>query len=171
MNIVYYSFLFIICLSFIQPQTTEPLLDLIPSTTTTITTTTTTIINSDNNPISKTSHVTILGILTTDEHINVLHKTTNYSNTNLSMSSQSVLIDSNPLVTMANLCAIGNTSYARMIITGKLDNDEEDDLILTAISYVAEFYRIPLITIASRENIFSDNVNLIIKEKDFDVNF
>jgi len=58
-----------------------------------------------------------------------------------------------------------------MIITGKLDNDEEDDLILTAISYVAEFYRIPLITIASRENIFSDNVNLIIKEKDFDVNF
>jgi len=63
---------------------------------------------------------------------------------------------------MSDLCDIGNISNAKIIIAGRpIDNENDNDLALTAISYVSDFYHIPVLTIASRENIFSDTVNII----------
>ena len=146
MTLLWYSFIFIIYCPFIKLQVTDPAFDLINQSTD--------IIEYDHIP-----QVTVLGILTNDEHIQILNQTSIYSNKDLSISSQSFLIDSNPLLTMSELCRIGNLSHAKIIITGQPPNDgNENDLTLSAIAYVSDFYHIPLITIASRENIFSDSV-------------
>ena len=106
-------------------------------------------------------HVTILGALTSSEHIDILNQQTNRSysispTTELYLSSQSFLLDTNPLLIAIKLCELGNISQAKAIIAGRgLDGN---DLTLTAISYVSDFYHIPILTIAARENLFSDKV-------------
>ena len=105
--------------------------------------------------------ITILGALSTDEHIRILTDQTNRihsvsSSQEIVLSSQSFLLDSNPLMIAMKLCDIGNASHAKAIIAGRgLDGS---DLTLTAISYVSDFYHVPVLTIASRENLFSDKV-------------
>jgi hypothetical protein len=106
-------------------------------------------------------HVTILGALTTAEQIKMLNEHTNQlyratTNQEIYFASQSFILDSNPLLIAIKLCEIGNISHAKSIIVGRgLDGN---DLTLTAISYVSDFYHIPVLTIASRENLFSDKV-------------
>ncbi|CAF0819485.1 unnamed protein product [Rotaria sordida] len=111
-----------------------------------------------DNSTRKLPHVTILGALINNEHIKILQNTSIDSNKDLNISSQSFILNSNPLLTMLDLCEIGNTSNAKIIIAGHMidDNNDDDDLTLNAISYVSNFYHIPLITITSRENILSD---------------
>jgi len=105
--------------------------------------------------------ITILGALTSNEHIKILNEHTNRlyptsSNQKIYLSSQSFILNSNPLLIALKLCEIGNISHAKAIIAGRgLDGN---DLTLTAMSYVSDFYHIPILTIASRENIFSDKV-------------
>ena len=113
----------------------------------------------DQNLI-KLPHVVILGALSQFEHMQILNNTNIYSNNLLSMSSQSFLLNSNPLLTMIELCELGHSSHAKVIIAGQPSNDT-GHLTLTATAYVSDFYQIPMITIATRENIFSDNVNRI----------
>jgi hypothetical protein len=105
---------------------------------------------------AKHPHVTILGALTNEKHIKILNNTPIYSNKDIRISSESFILDSNPLLTTIKLCEIGNLSHAKIIIAG---HTTDDDLTLTAISYVSDFYHVPLLTIGSRENIFSDEVN------------
>ena len=113
-------------------------------------------------------HITILGALTSNEHIKILTENTNQlytgsSDEEILLASSSFILDSNPLLIAMKLCEIGTLSNAKSIITGRgLDGD---DLTLTAVSYVSDFYHIPVITIASRENLFSDKVNIIQQEK------
>jgi hypothetical protein len=107
-----------------------------------------------------TPQIIILGALTNAEHIKILNNASIYSTTDLSISSQSFLIDSNPLLTMAELCEIGNLSHAKIILAGQSSDVYDQDLTSTAIAYISDFYHIPLLTIASRENILSDNVKL-----------
>jgi hypothetical protein len=113
-------------------------------------------------------HITILGALTSDAHIKILTERTNQlyptlTNQEIYLSSLSFVLDSNPLLIAMKLCEIGNISHAKAIIAGRgLDGD---DLTLTAISYVSDFYHIPVLTIASRENLFSDKVKDNNKEK------
>lgn len=115
-----------------------------------------------------TRHVTILGALTTFEHVKILNEQTNRSyslstNTNLYLSSQSFLLDTNPLLIAIKLCELGFASHAKSIIAGRgLDGN---DLTLTAISYVSDFYHIPILTVASRENLFSDKVKSKTRKK------
>jgi hypothetical protein len=116
--------------------------------------------SSDTSEFDRTQ-ITILGALTSHEHINILNEQTNRfyslpSNQQLYISSQSFVLDVNPLLIAIKLCEIGNESHAKAIIAGRgLDGN---DLTLTAISYVSDFYHIPILTIASRENLFSDKV-------------
>jgi len=112
--------------------------------------------------------VTILGALTTFEHVKILNDQTNRSyslstNTNLYLSSQSFLLDTNPLLIAIKLCELGFASHAKSIIAGR--GFDGNDLTLTAISYVSDFYHIPILTIASRENLFSDKAlyNYIVR--------
>jgi hypothetical protein len=147
MTLLLYSYILFIYLPFIKLQTSD--IDLIDQSST---------IPEFNNILIKHPHITILGALTTDEHIKILNNTTIYSNKDISISSQSFIINSNPLLTMSDLCDIGNISYAKIIIAGHPIDDDYNDLTLSAISYVSDFYNIPVLTIASRENIFSDNV-------------
>jgi hypothetical protein len=106
-------------------------------------------------------HITILGALTNNEHVQILNKHTNQlypisPTEGIYLSSKSLILDSNPLLIAIKLCEIGNHSHAKAIIAGRgLDGN---DLTLTAISYVSDFYHIPILTIASRENLFSDKV-------------
>lgn len=106
-------------------------------------------------------HITILGALSTHEHIQILNENTNQlhrisSTQEIYVSSKSFLLDLNPLLITMKLCEMGNHSHAKAIIAGRgLDGN---DLTLTAISYVSDFYHIPILTIASRENLFSDKV-------------
>lgn len=116
-------------------------------------------LESDQNLI-KLPHVVILGALTHSKHIEILNDSYTYSSNLLSISSQSFLLNSNPLLTMIELCELGHSSHAKIIIAGQPPN-AIDHLTLTAIGYISDFYQIPVITIASRENIFSDNVNSI----------
>lgn len=107
---------------------------------------------------TESRHVTILGALSNDQHIQILNNTNIYSHKDLNISSQSFIVNSNPLLTMLDICEIGNKSSAKVIISGHSVEDD-DDLTLTAISYIADFYHIPVITITSRQNIFSDKVS------------
>jgi hypothetical protein len=151
MTLLWSSYILLIYLPFIKLQITDIDINSINQSSN---------IDEFNNFIIKTSHITILGALSNNEHIEILNNITIYSNKDISISSQSFIIDSNPLLTMSDLCHVGNISHAKIIIAGRpIDND--NDLALTAISYVSDFYRIPVLTIASRENIFSDNVNII----------
>jgi hypothetical protein len=108
-------------------------------------------------------HITILGALTNTEHIQILNEHTNQlyrvsPTQEIYLSSQSFILDLNPLLIAIKLCEIGNISHAKAIIAGRgLDGN---DLTLTAISYVSDFYHIPVLTIASRENLFSDKVKM-----------
>ena len=119
-------------------------------------------LESDQNLI-KLPRVVILGALTHSKHMEILNDTQSYSSNLLSISSRSFLLNSNPLLTMLELCELGRSSHAKIIIAGQPPN-ESNPLTLTAIAYISDFYRIPLITIASRENIFSDNVQSIENE-------
>jgi len=106
-------------------------------------------------------HITILGALTNAEHIQILNEHTNQlyrvsSTQEIYLSSQSFILDLNPLLIAIKLCEIGNISHAKAIIADQ--GLDESDLTLTAISYVSDFYHIPVLTIASRENLFSDKV-------------
>lgn len=125
------------------------------------------IIDTNTNQLlnNLTPHITILGVLTNVEHIKILNNTSIYSTSDLSISSQSFLIHSNPLLTMSELCEIGNLSHAKIILAGQPLDETDHDLTLTAIAYISDFYHIPVITIASRENILSDNVKLNEKKK------
>ena len=105
--------------------------------------------------------LTILGALTNEQHIEILNSQTNRSlsissDLSLFISSQSFLLQSNPLLIAMKLCEVGLASRAKAIIAGR--GSEENDLTLTAISYVSDFYHVPVLTIASRENLFSDKV-------------
>jgi hypothetical protein len=147
MNFLWYSLIFFLNFSLIKLQTT----DIIPN----LTNKTVDIFEFEN------LYITILGALTNDEHIKILNEHTNRlyptsSNQKIYLSSQSFILNSNPLLIALKLCEIGNISHAKAIIAGRgLDGN---DLTLTAMSYVADFYHIPILTIASRENIFSDKV-------------
>ncbi|CAF3742483.1 unnamed protein product [Rotaria magnacalcarata] len=112
--------------------------------------------------------ITILGALTNYEHVKILNDNTNQMyrtafNQEIYLSSQSFILDSNPLLIAMKLCEIGNVSNAKAIIAGR--GLDENDLTLTAISYVSDFYHIPVLTIASRENLFSDKAfyNFIVR--------
>lgn len=106
-------------------------------------------------------HITILGALSSHEHIQIFNEHTNQlhrisSTQEIYVSSKSFILDINPLLITIKLCEMGNHSHAKAIIAGRgLDGS---DLTLTAISYVSDFYQIPILTIASRENLFSDKV-------------
>lgn len=113
-------------------------------------------LESDQNLI-KLPHVVVLGALSQSDHMQILNNTNIYSNNLLSMSSQSFLLNTNPLLTMLEFCELGHSSHAKVIIAGQQTNDT-GHLTLTAMAYVSDFYQIPMITIATRENIFSDNV-------------
>ena len=108
--------------------------------------------------------ISILGALTSDAHRTILDEQTNRllvtsSKQEINLDSQSFLLDANPLLIAMKLCEMGNQSQAKAIIAGRgLDGN---DLTLTAISYVSDFYQIPVLTIASRENLFSDKVENI----------
>ena len=106
----------------------------------------------------KSYHVTVLGALKNEEHVKILNSTGNYSKQNLHISSRSFILNSNPLLTVLKLCEIGDRLNAKVIIACHTA-DSNNDLILSAISYVSDYYHIPVITIGSRENIFSDKVN------------
>jgi hypothetical protein len=149
MNILWYSYIFFINFPLIKFQEIDT--NTIQSTN---------LLELDNL-IIKSPHVTILGALTNAEHIQILNNTSIYSNEEFSLSSQSFIINSNPLLTMSELCNIGNISHAKIILAGHPADDNDDDLSLSAIAYVSDFYHIPVLTIASRKNIFSDNVNII----------
>lgn len=155
MNFLWYSLIFFLNLSFIKLQTT----DIIQ--------------NNSNGTIDffefDNLYITILGALTNDEHIKILNEHTNRlyrvsSHQEIYFASKSFILDSNPLLIALKLCEIGNISTAKAIIAGRgLDGN---DLTLTAISYVSDFYHIPVLAIAARENLFSDKVRkLIIKMK------
>jgi hypothetical protein len=150
MALLWYSYTFFIYLPFIQLQITD-------LNNNDITNQSSNKLEFDNF-IIKPPHITILGLLATNEHIKILNNTTIYSNKDISVSSQSIIINSNPLLTMKDLCYIGNISHAKIILAG---HSTDNDLTLTAIAYVSDFYHIPVITIASRENVFSDNVNIV----------
>jgi predicted NACHT family NTPase len=105
--------------------------------------------------------ITILGALTNPEHIEILNEHTNQlyrisSGEEIYLSSKSFILDLNPLLIAIKLCELGNHSHAKAIIAGR--GIDGNDLTLTAISYVSDFYHIPVLTIASRENLFSDKV-------------
>ncbi len=101
--------------------------------------------------------ITILGALTNNEHIQILNEHTNQlSREGIYLSSKSFILDLNPLLIAIKLCEFGNHSHAKAIIAGR--GIDGNDLTLTAISYVSDFYHIPVLTIASRENLFSDKV-------------
>ena len=107
-------------------------------------------------------HITILGALTSNEHIQIFNEHTNQlhrisSTHEIYLSSKSFVLDPNPLLIAVKLCEIGNHSHAKAIIAGR--GPDGNDLTLTAISYVSDFYHIPILTIASRENLFSDKVD------------
>jgi len=113
-------------------------------------------------------HITILGALTNIEHIQIVNEHTNRlyqisPTEKIYLSSQSFILDLNPLLIAIRLCEIGNISHAKAIIAGR--GFDGNDLTLTAISYVSDFYHIPVLTIASRENLFSDKVKKIIKKR------
>jgi hypothetical protein len=135
-----YSYFFIIYLSFIRLQIID------------------TNITQSSNIFA--SQIIILGALTNVDHIEILNNISIYSTTDLSISSQSFLIHSNPLLTMLELCEIGNISHAKIILAGQPLDEYDYDLTLTAIAYISDFYHIPVITIASRDNILSDNVKM-----------
>ena len=117
-------------------------------------------INQSSNIL--TPQIVILGALTNAEHIQILNNASIYSTTDLSISSQSFLLDSNPLLTMSELCEIGNLSHAKIILAGQALDVYDQDLTSTAIAYISDFYHIPVLTVASRENILSDDVKLNI---------
>lgn len=147
MNLLWYSYIFFINISFIKLQTIDIDINIINESST---------ISETDNFILKTPHITILGALTNTEHIKILNSTTIYSNKDLLISSESFIINSNALSTMLDLCNIGNNSRAKIIL---VDYSNDDNLTLTAISYVSDFYHIPVLTIAARENMLSDHVN------------
>jgi hypothetical protein len=147
MIFLWYALIVFLNFSLINLQTTDPIHNF-PNKTIDIFTV--------NHP-----YITILGALTNIEHIQILNEHTNQlyrvsSNQEIYLSSQSFILDLNPLLIAIKLCEIGNISHAKAIIADQ--GLDESDLTLTAISYVSDFYHIPVLTIASRENLFSDKV-------------
>lgn len=144
MTFLWYSFVVFLNLSLIKAQSNEN-----------FTNKTHDLITSDRPP-----QITILGALTNNEHIRILNEHTNQlypiSSVEIYLSSKSFILDSNPLLIAIKLCEVGNHSHAKAIIAGR--GIDGTDLTLTAISYVSDFYHIPVLTIASRENLFSDKV-------------
>jgi hypothetical protein len=106
-------------------------------------------------------HLTILAALESAEHLNIVYNATSPTlNANIDIVSSSFIIDSNPLLTTLKLCELGSQSHAKVIIAGHIRHS--NDLTLTGIAYVSDFYHIPVLTIASRENIFSDKVSRLM---------
>jgi hypothetical protein len=151
MSLLSYSYILLLYFPFIKLQTTDIYFD---------TTTNPPDILETDTILKRPRHLTILGALTNAEHIKILNDTSKYSTEDINLSSASFILNSNPLFTMSQLCDIGNKSHAKIILTGHSIDD--NDLTLSAISYVSDFYHIPVLTIASRENIFSDKVNIKI---------
>ncbi|CAF3093180.1 unnamed protein product [Rotaria socialis] len=155
MSFLWYLFIFFLKLALIKLQTAD-------ANHTSSINETTFLIDFDH------PQITILGALTNYEHIKILNDNTNQMyrtafNQEIYLSSQSFILDSNPLLIAMKLCEIGNVSNAKAIIAGR--GLDENDLTLTAISYVSDFYHIPVLTIASRENLFSDKAfyNFIVR--------
>ena len=111
---------------------------------------------SSTETIVRRPQVTILGALTLVEHAEIFEGTTHFSTNNIDVVSRSFILKPNPLVIISELCDTGNRSQAKVIIAGH--TSDESDLTLTAMAYVSDYYHIPVITVASRENIFSDKV-------------
>src|ERR1700722_17237677 len=107
MSLLWTSYIFIINFPFIKLQIIDTNLNQSSNT-----------LEFDNST-TISPHVTILGALTNHEQIKILNNTINDSNQNLSISSQSFIINSNPLLTMKELCVIGNRSQAKIIIAGQ----------------------------------------------------
>lgn len=147
MHFFWYSYIFFINLSFIKLQTIDSDINLNNETPT---------IKDFHNTIIKIPHITILGALTTIEHIKILNNTSIQSTKDLLISSDSFIVNSNPLITMSDLCDIGNNSYAKIILA---NYPNDDYLTLTAIAYVSDFYHIPVLITGARENMLSDHVN------------
>jgi hypothetical protein len=127
-------------------------------------------LNANLNPNSSAIHdfttkgprVTTLAAVAQAEHITLLENATKQFNQQIKVFSQSFLLNPNPLLTALKLCEMGNLSRAKVIIAGRVPDG--NDLTLTAIAYVSDFYHIPVLTIGSRENIFSDKVKIRIRE-------
>ena len=101
--------------------------------------------------------VTILGALAHEKHMSILADSKKSSDQDIDMTSYGFVLRSNPILTVMELCDLGNQSQAQVIILGH--SERRDPLTFTAIAYVSEFYHIPLLSIGSRENIFSDKVH------------
>lgn len=109
-----------------------------------------------DNSTSTGPRVIALAAVAQEGHITLLDDAAKQFNQRIKVFSQSFLLNSNPLLTTLKLCEVGNRSHAKVIIAGRVP--DSTDLTLTAIAYVSDFYHIPLLTIGSRENIFSDKV-------------
>ncbi|CAF0897335.1 unnamed protein product [Adineta steineri] len=147
MTLLWNSYIFLIFFPIVKLQKTDIIID------------TTTIVPNKldyDTSIMKSLHITILGALNNDEHIKILNQTSLNINNEIEFSSQSFILDPNPLLTMTTLCEVGGQSHAKIIIVGSSTNNDNNDLTLSGISYISDFYNIPIITIASRDNIFSD---------------
>lgn len=113
-------------------------------------------LNASNQTNPQRLQVTILGALTYTEHAQIFDKTPVDSIHEIDVKSFWFILNSNPLLTISELCDSGNRSQAKVIIAGH--TPDGSDLTLTAMAYVSDFYHIPIVTVASRENIFSDKV-------------
>lgn len=102
-------------------------------------------------------HLAILVALTDEKHVEILPDSNKYFNQDIDITTYSFVLSSNPLMTMSKLCELGNVSRARVIISGH--TNQINDLTSSAIAYIGNFLRIPVINVGSRENIFSDKVN------------
>ena len=112
---------------------------------------------STTEPFVRRAQVTILGALTLPEHVQIFAETTNYSTNNIDVLSRSFILKPNPLLIISELCEVGNRSQSKVIIAGQ--TPDGSDLTLTAMAYVSDYYHVPILAVASRENIFSDRVS------------
>lgn len=113
----------------------------------------------DDDPTARSPRVSVLGALANDNLTQLLTEVAEKSTKDMTVVSQSFLLDADPLATMALLCQAGEASHAKVIVAGRpTDEEDSSDLVMSALAYVSDFYRIPMITIGSRENIFSDKV-------------
>lgn len=152
MTLLWYAFLYLIFFPFVLLQTTTTVIN---NGTTTLPTK-----SEIENSVIKPPHVTILGALRNDEQIEAFHNTTNDIDKYINVSSRSFILDENPLLTIAALCETAGQCNPKLIISSHILDD--DGLTFAAIAYVADYYHIPVITIASRDNILSDEVSSII---------
>ncbi|CAM4854833.1 unnamed protein product [Rotaria socialis] len=146
MTLLWYAYNVFMYFSLVRLQTTDENIN---------TTTKLSNISEIDDSQLKFPQVIILGALANNEQIQMLPNASTDSNKNLHISSQCFILNSNPLLTITALCEAGNKSNAKVIIASRII-DDDNDLTLAAIAYVADFYHIPVITIASRENLLSD---------------